>query len=180
MTIEELEAAAAPESGNCVHDAHLGLNTYDCDRCNARREMRARKGRPMTDEEFRDIEARVAALMTTRDEATADAEGQIAGMREVALFRAANAQGCLGQMTPYLLDQLRLARGHDALLASLLRGMRTHAAHDYGQWTRGMKTRVAEALGECPDCEGSGIHGGPGGYYDAPGKGKPCGTCSRG
>lgn len=29
----------------------------------------------------------------------------------------------------------------------------------------------------CPDCQGSGIHGGPGGYYDAPGKGKPCGTC---
>lgn len=29
----------------------------------------------------------------------------------------------------------------------------------------------------CPDCAGSGIHGGPGGYYDVPGRGKPCGTC---
>ena len=29
----------------------------------------------------------------------------------------------------------------------------------------------------CPDCKGSGVMGGPGSYYDAPGKGKPCGTC---
>jgi hypothetical protein len=29
----------------------------------------------------------------------------------------------------------------------------------------------------CLECSGSGIHGGPGGWYDAPGKGKPCARC---
>jgi hypothetical protein len=32
--------------------------------------------------------------------------------------------------------------------------------------------RVADPL--CPHCRGTGIFGGPGSYYDAPGKGKPC------
>lgn len=32
---------------------------------------------------------------------------------------------------------------------------------------------------DCPTCQGSGIHGGPGGYYDSPGRGKPCGRCSQ-
>lgn len=34
-----------------------------------------------------------------------------------------------------------------------------------------------EAEAACDACSGSGIHGGPGGYYDAPGKGKPCASC---
>ena len=30
---------------------------------------------------------------------------------------------------------------------------------------------------ECSQCAGTGIHGGPGGYYDVPGRGKPCAYC---
>lgn len=30
----------------------------------------------------------------------------------------------------------------------------------------------------CPDCDGYGVMGGRGSYYDTPGKMKPCGTCN--
>lgn len=43
MSDEELIRLADRGAGNCTHDAHLGLNTYDCDRCNARREARKRE-----------------------------------------------------------------------------------------------------------------------------------------
>lgn len=44
QTDEELLELADVESGNCTHDAFLGLNTSDCPRCNARRELRKRRG----------------------------------------------------------------------------------------------------------------------------------------
>lgn len=46
------------------------------------------------------IRAHVDLLVAMRDDASADAERQ----REVALFRAANAQGCLGTYAVTLLD----------------------------------------------------------------------------
>lgn len=49
---------------------------------------------------------RIERLERERDEARADADQQIAGMREVALFRAANAQGCLGSYARPLLDEV--------------------------------------------------------------------------
>lgn len=42
MPDAELIVLADAGSGNCTHDAHLGLNTSDCDRCNARRELWSR------------------------------------------------------------------------------------------------------------------------------------------
>lgn len=36
---EAVEVIAARDTGDCVHDAHLGLNTYDCARCTARRAL---------------------------------------------------------------------------------------------------------------------------------------------
>ena len=80
----------------------------------------------MTDEEFAKAEKRVASLMAERDAASTEAEELTAGMREVALFRAANAQGCLGQMTPYLLEELRKTREHEKELAALVREFLIH------------------------------------------------------
>lgn len=52
----------------------------------------------------------IAKLERERDEATTAAEGEIAGMREVALFRAANAQGCLGNYARPLLTEVERLR----------------------------------------------------------------------
>ncbi len=100
----------------------------------------------MTDDEFNEVAARVASLIQERDEAAADAENQFAGLREVALFRAANTQGCLGQLTPYLLEELRKAREHEALLTSLVREFLIHDDRNYGGWTSGMKHRALDAI----------------------------------
>lgn len=36
---EAVEGIADRDGGDCIHDAHLGLNTYDCARCTARRAL---------------------------------------------------------------------------------------------------------------------------------------------
>lgn len=48
---EEVIRLADRDAGNCVHDAHLGLNTYDCERCIARRETWERGLKLMDDVE---------------------------------------------------------------------------------------------------------------------------------
>jgi hypothetical protein len=40
-----------------------------------------------------------------------------------------------------------------------------------------LRQYLTGASSHCLACKGSGIHGGPGGYYDAPGRGKPCAVC---
>lgn len=63
------------------------------------------------------IEAEVVRLELERDEAKFDAENLIAGMREVALFRAANAQACLGGLVrPLLTEARRLEAQHPLAL----------------------------------------------------------------
>lgn len=42
LSDDQVIKLAQRDVGNCVHDAHLGLNTYDCVRCCARREARER------------------------------------------------------------------------------------------------------------------------------------------
>lgn len=54
-----------------------------------------------------DLEERLKGLERTRDDATEEADREQAGMREVALFRAANAQGCIGQLARPLLAEAR-------------------------------------------------------------------------
>lgn len=39
--IQVVQDYADPEGGDCVHAAHLGLNTEECPRCQARRARRA-------------------------------------------------------------------------------------------------------------------------------------------
>lgn len=60
----------------------------------------------------------IELFIKERDEATADAERQQAGMREVALFRAANYQGLLGNYALPLLNECerltRIIAAHDA------------------------------------------------------------------
>ena len=56
------------------------------------------------------IEAYVAVLEAERDDASIDADRQEAGMKEVALLRAANAAACLGKYTRPLLDEAKRYR----------------------------------------------------------------------
>lgn len=56
------------------------------------------------------FEERITSLIDERDEASAFAETQQAGMKEVALFRAANAQGQLGTFARPLLNEVKRLR----------------------------------------------------------------------
>lgn len=72
-----------------------------------------------TEKRTLDIDAiadHVAILEGDRQAGNDDAETAIAGMREVALFRAANAQGCLGNYTRPLLDEVVRLRAALALV----------------------------------------------------------------
>lgn len=67
---------------------------------------------------------RLESLVEQRDQASAEAEELTAGMREVALFRAANAMGCLGGMADPLLRYAERAEGRIKDLESALRRVR--------------------------------------------------------
>jgi hypothetical protein len=69
----------------------------------------APKGRTTMSDAAEQLEARLVALEAERDEASAFAETQIAGMREVALMRAANAQALIGTLARPLLAELKRA-----------------------------------------------------------------------
>lgn len=89
----------------------------------------------------------IVDLEQERDEATAEADRQNAGMREVALMRAANAAACLGHYTRPLLDRIET-------LVSLLRDVgaeRGPAAGVVGEdgrggWVRSTRDRLPASL----------------------------------